>query len=146
MGYIVLVLLMFTVHKSLSVCLSFCPPVSTVFFFLQFPSPEWDTVTKEAKKLICEMLNPDPKSRITATAALKDSWISVSVYTCERGDECGEGEGGREREGRKGGREREKARARGGGRRERERERERERGSERGGGGKGEKEGESECV
>ena len=48
-------------------------------FCLQFPSPEWDTVTQEAKKLIREMLNPDPRTRITAKAALNNSWISVSL-------------------------------------------------------------------
>ena len=61
------------------------PLLSHVWLLLlfQFPSPEWDTVTQEAKKLICEMLNPDPKARITAKAALNNSWISVSgVCVC----------------------------------------------------------------
>ena len=41
----------------------------------EYPSPEWDTVTKEAKDLINKMLNTDPRKRITSTEALKHSWI-----------------------------------------------------------------------
>lgn len=41
-----------------------------------FPSPEWDTVTQEAKNLIRKLLNPDPNTRITAEEALRSSWIS----------------------------------------------------------------------
>lgn len=41
-----------------------------------FPSPEWDTVTSEAKDLIREMLNPNPRTRITAAEALRNPWIS----------------------------------------------------------------------
>lgn len=46
---------------------------------LQFPSPEWDTVTKEAKDLIRELLNPNPSTRITAEEALTNAWISVCI-------------------------------------------------------------------
>lgn len=42
----------------------------------EFPSPEWDTVTEEAKSLIRQMLNPHPDKRITAAEALKNPWIS----------------------------------------------------------------------
>jgi calcium/calmodulin-dependent protein kinase (CaM kinase) II len=42
----------------------------------EFPSPEWDTVTAEAKALIRQLLNPDPTTRITAEEALKNAWIS----------------------------------------------------------------------
>lgn len=45
----------------------------------QFPSPEWDTVTPEAKDLINKMLTINPSKRITAAEALKHPWISVSV-------------------------------------------------------------------
>lgn len=47
-------------------------------FALQFPSPEWDTVTPEAKDLINKMLTINPSKRITAAEALKHPWISVS--------------------------------------------------------------------
>ncbi|PAA70243.1 hypothetical protein BOX15_Mlig005291g1 [Macrostomum lignano] len=40
-----------------------------------YPSPEWDTVTAEAKNLINQMLNTNPAKRITAAEALKHPWI-----------------------------------------------------------------------
>ncbi|XP_072314661.1 calcium/calmodulin-dependent protein kinase type II delta 1 chain isoform X2 [Eucyclogobius newberryi] len=40
-----------------------------------FPSPEWDTVTSEAKDLINKMLTIHPAKRVTATDALKHPWI-----------------------------------------------------------------------
>uniref|UniRef100_A0A915AB63 Calcium/calmodulin-dependent protein kinase type II n=1 Tax=Parascaris univalens TaxID=6257 RepID=A0A915AB63_PARUN len=40
-----------------------------------YPSPEWDTVTPEAKNLIDSMLTVNPKKRITAEQALKVPWI-----------------------------------------------------------------------
>ncbi|VDK81728.1 unnamed protein product [Litomosoides sigmodontis] len=40
-----------------------------------YPSPEWDTVTPEAKNLIDNMLTVNPKKRITAEQALKVPWI-----------------------------------------------------------------------
>lgn len=48
------------------------------FIFLKFPSPEWDTVTPEAKDLINKMLTINPAKRITASEALKHPWICVS--------------------------------------------------------------------
>ena len=47
--------------------------------FPQFPSPEWDTVTPEAKDLINKMLTINPAKRVTATDALKHPWICVGV-------------------------------------------------------------------
>uniref|UniRef100_A0A8P4GN94 calcium/calmodulin-dependent protein kinase n=1 Tax=Dicentrarchus labrax TaxID=13489 RepID=A0A8P4GN94_DICLA len=44
-----------------------------------FPSPEWDTVTPEAKNLINQMLTINPAKRITAQEALKHPWVCVSV-------------------------------------------------------------------
>ncbi|XP_033097096.1 calcium/calmodulin-dependent protein kinase type II subunit delta-like isoform X4 [Anneissia japonica] len=41
-----------------------------------YPSPEWDTVTHEAKDLINRMLTIDPNRRITASEALKHAWIA----------------------------------------------------------------------
>uniref|UniRef100_A0A665WTC2 calcium/calmodulin-dependent protein kinase n=1 Tax=Echeneis naucrates TaxID=173247 RepID=A0A665WTC2_ECHNA len=47
-----------------------------------FPSPEWDTVTPEAKDLINKMLTINPSKRITAAEALKHPWICVcSTHT-----------------------------------------------------------------
>uniref|UniRef100_A0AAY5F3Z4 calcium/calmodulin-dependent protein kinase n=1 Tax=Electrophorus electricus TaxID=8005 RepID=A0AAY5F3Z4_ELEEL len=43
--------------------------------FLSFPSPEWDTVTPEAKNLINQMLTINPAKRITAQEALKHPWV-----------------------------------------------------------------------
>lgn len=40
-----------------------------------YPSPEWDTVTPEAKNLINSMLTVNPAKRINATDALKHPWI-----------------------------------------------------------------------
>uniref|UniRef100_A0A8C3DYU2 calcium/calmodulin-dependent protein kinase n=1 Tax=Corvus moneduloides TaxID=1196302 RepID=A0A8C3DYU2_CORMO len=45
-----------------------------------FPSPEWDTVTPEAKDLINKMLTINPAKRITASEALKHPWICVSNF------------------------------------------------------------------
>lgn len=40
-----------------------------------YPTPEWDTVTPEAKNLINCMLQVKPSARITAAEALKHPWI-----------------------------------------------------------------------
>lgn len=52
------------------------------FFFSRskFPSPEWDTVTPEAKDLINKMLTINPAKRINASEALKHPWICVSTF------------------------------------------------------------------
>jgi len=44
----------------------------------EFPSPEWDTVTNEAKDLIRKLLKTNQLERITATDALRHPWISQS--------------------------------------------------------------------
>lgn len=54
------------------------PFLTLVPLLWQFPSPEWDTVTPEAKDLINKMLTINPSKRITAAEALKHPWISVS--------------------------------------------------------------------
>lgn len=41
-----------------------------------FPSPEWDTVSHDAKSLIKMMLEIDPSHRVTADNALKHPWIA----------------------------------------------------------------------
>ncbi|KAI3365114.1 hypothetical protein L3Q82_010224 [Scortum barcoo] len=43
--------------------------------YIHFPSPEWDTVTPEAKNLINQMLTINPAKRITAEQALKHPWV-----------------------------------------------------------------------
>ncbi|KAK0182369.1 hypothetical protein PV327_000516 [Microctonus hyperodae] len=40
-----------------------------------YPSPEWDTVTPEARNLINQMLTVSPSRRITASEALRHPWI-----------------------------------------------------------------------
>lgn len=47
------------------------------YFLFKYPSPEWDTVTPEAKNLINQMLTVNPFKRITAAEALKHPWIYV---------------------------------------------------------------------
>ncbi|KAJ8405458.1 hypothetical protein AAFF_G00319310 [Aldrovandia affinis] len=49
-----------------------------------FPSPEWDTVTPEAKDLINKMLTINPAKRISASESLKHPWIShrSTVASC----------------------------------------------------------------
>ncbi|XP_030835155.1 calcium/calmodulin-dependent protein kinase type II subunit alpha isoform X9 [Strongylocentrotus purpuratus] len=42
-----------------------------------YPSPEWDTVTPEAKNLIDSMLTVNPGKRISACQALKHPWIQL---------------------------------------------------------------------
>lgn len=49
------------------------------YFCFQYPSPEWDTVTPEAKNLINQMLTVNPSKRITASEALKHPWICVCI-------------------------------------------------------------------
>lgn len=70
---------MFRVSFFLSVFFSFLF-VHIAIFHVQYPSPEWDTVTPEAKNLINQMLTVNPFKRITATEALKHPWIYVRNY------------------------------------------------------------------
>lgn len=55
----------------------FVNKVEKVRCMLQYPSPEWDTVTPDAKHLINSMLTVNPRRRITADQALKHPWICV---------------------------------------------------------------------
>ncbi|TSN86038.1 Calcium/calmodulin-dependent protein kinase type II subunit beta [Bagarius yarrelli] len=52
-----------------------CHQMGVVHRDLKFPSPEWDTVTPEAKNLINQMLTINPAKRITAQEALKHPWV-----------------------------------------------------------------------
>lgn len=60
--------------------------MSNMFHISQYPSPEWDTVTPEAKNLINQMLTVNPYKRITAAEALKHPWICVSYGSCQDDD------------------------------------------------------------
>ena len=48
-------------------------------FSMQYPSPEWDSVTASAKELINAMLTQGQDKRLTAEDALKHPWIKVNV-------------------------------------------------------------------
>jgi len=41
-----------------------------------FPSPEWDSISSEAKDLICQLLRKNPNERPTASQALEHRWFS----------------------------------------------------------------------
>jgi len=43
---------------------------------LEFPSPEWDEISKEAKDLIAQLLDKDPVKRPLANLVLRHPWIS----------------------------------------------------------------------
>lgn len=87
-----------SVYLSISICLSLCvfSSLQTLSFLyeaqwiflllvlFQFPSPEWDTVTPEAKNLINQMLTINPAKRITADQAIKHPWVCVSHVLCLR--------------------------------------------------------------
>ena len=45
----------------------------------EFPKPEWDKVSQDAKGLIRGMLNTDPQKRLTIDDVIKHKWIAVSV-------------------------------------------------------------------
>lgn len=44
---------------------------------LEFPSPQWDTISDGAKDLIKHLLNVDPKLRYTADQVWKVSKMSI---------------------------------------------------------------------
>lgn len=41
-----------------------------------FPSPDWDDISDNAKDFICSLLRRDPSKRLSASDALKHSWIT----------------------------------------------------------------------
>lgn len=43
-----------------------------------FPNPEWQHVSKDAKELINGMLNIDPEHRLTIDQVMRNNWIAVS--------------------------------------------------------------------
>ncbi len=46
---------------------------------LDFPTPEWDTISDEAKDFVRYLLRRDPYERPTAAEALKHPWVSQHV-------------------------------------------------------------------
>ena len=44
-----------------------------------FPKPEWENISKDAKGLIQGMLKPDPSSRLTIDDVIKHKWIAVYI-------------------------------------------------------------------
>ena len=46
---------------------------------LEFPSPEWDSISEEARDFVTKLLDRDPTKRPTADEALKHPWIAKHV-------------------------------------------------------------------
>lgn len=44
-----------------------------------FPNPEWQNVSEQAKKLIQGMLNVDPTKRLSIDQVMRNQWIAVSI-------------------------------------------------------------------
>ncbi|KAL3901728.1 MAG: hypothetical protein SGARI_006028 [Bacillariaceae sp.] len=53
---------------------------------LEFPSPEWDDISDEARDFVTKLLNRDPVQRPTADQALKHPWISKHVRSVSEQD------------------------------------------------------------
>ena len=51
---------------------------------IEFPSPEWDSVTDEAKDLISRLIKVDAKERLTADQALSHPWICQKEHIASR--------------------------------------------------------------
>lgn len=45
-----------------------------------FPSPEWDTISRDAKNFICSLLKLNPTSRFSADQALNHKWIMDNCF------------------------------------------------------------------
>lgn len=45
-----------------------------------FPSPDWDEISQNAKDFICALLKMDPAQRLTAEEALHHKWIMEQCY------------------------------------------------------------------
>jgi serine/threonine protein kinase len=48
---------------------------------LEFPSPEWDTISIEAIDFVTQLLDRDPLSRPTAAEAMQHPWITKHIPT-----------------------------------------------------------------
>lgn len=45
-----------------------------------FPNPEWQNVSNDAKELIRGMLTTDPPQRLTIDQVISHRWIAVRIY------------------------------------------------------------------
>ena len=45
----------------------------------EFPKPEWDQVSMEAKDLINQLLKTEPADRLTITEFMNHNWVKVSA-------------------------------------------------------------------
>jgi mitogen-activated protein kinase-activated protein kinase 2 len=45
-----------------------------------FPNPEWQNVSKDAKELIKGMLNIDPSQRLDIVQVMSNKWIAVRNF------------------------------------------------------------------
>lgn len=45
-----------------------------------FPNPEWQNVSNDAKELIRGMLTTDPPQRLTIDQVISNRWIAVSIH------------------------------------------------------------------
>lgn len=45
--------------------------------YFDFPSPEWDSISSEAKDFITQLLQKDPSARMTATQAISHCWFDT---------------------------------------------------------------------
>jgi calcium/calmodulin-dependent protein kinase I len=52
----------------------FCRITAAIF---EFPSPEWDEISQQAKDFVTSLLTPNPSDRPSAEAALNHEWIKV---------------------------------------------------------------------
>lgn len=44
--------------------------------YFDFPSPEWDNISSEAKDFIMQLLQKDPAARMTATQSIAHRWFA----------------------------------------------------------------------
>jgi len=50
-------------------------------FVYEFPSPEWDTISNEAKDMVNKLLELDPKKRLSAEEILHHPWLASAMDT-----------------------------------------------------------------
>ncbi|CAN0401301.1 unnamed protein product, partial [Hapterophycus canaliculatus] len=48
---------------------------SACFGYFDFPSPEWDNISSQAKDFITHLLQKDPAARMSATQSINHSWF-----------------------------------------------------------------------
>lgn len=45
--------------------------------YFDFPSPEWDNISTQAKDFITQLLQKDPAARMSATQSINHSWFDT---------------------------------------------------------------------